>query len=161
MSKWRSPVWQLFIVAGDFQENGKCNKCNANAPQYGTSAKSYTTSNLISHNRSKRRDLCKEHSGWKATDKEERDEVRMTSCSYTSSGQLSLKESTNHICTWTTNDARTLWVICRICEMIIIDCQPLSIASDTEFLCIVSKEVVFWSLTLESRNLISKHRVWR
>ena len=65
--------------------------------------------------------------------KEESDGTMLTSCSSASSRQLTFQESTDRTRVWATNDAKALRVSRRISEMIAIDCQPLSIVSDTGF----------------------------
>ena len=69
----------------------------------------------------------------KETSKEESDGAMLTSCSSISSRQLSIQESTDRTRVWATNDAKALRVSRKIGEMIAIDCQPLSIVSDREF----------------------------
>ena len=138
MSKRRSPIWQFFTVAGNSQQYGKCHKCKSNVPRGGTSSKSYTTSNLVSHLRSRHQELYEEYNRLKETSKEESDGAMLTSCSSASLRQLTLQESSDRTRVWATNDAKALRVSRKIGEMIAIDCQPLSIVSDTGFVCLLN-----------------------
>ena len=133
MSKKRSQIWNFFTVEGNSQQYGRCLKCKVNVPHGGTSSKTYTTSNLATHLRSKHSELFVEYTSLKATEKEERQALSIACSSSTSSKQLTLAETTDRVRVWATNDSRAIRVTRKIGEMIAIDCQPLSIVSDPGF----------------------------
>lgn len=121
-----------------------------NVMRGGSSLKSFTTTNLVSHLRSKHLELEKEYNHLKDSGKEEKDEEILAPSSSTNSKQLTLREAANRTRVWTVNDTKALRVSHRIGEMTAVDCQPLSIVSDAKFVCLVS--------TLEPRYQIPSRK---
>ena len=52
---WQSPVWKFFVIAEDIKY-AKCNTCNKLVPRGGGSMKSFNTTNLVNHLKSKHRE---------------------------------------------------------------------------------------------------------
>ena len=52
---WQSPFWKFFMIAEDIKY-AKCNTCNELVPRGGGSMKSFNTTNLVNHLKSKHRE---------------------------------------------------------------------------------------------------------
>ena len=51
---WQSPVWKFFVIAEDIKY-AKCNTFNELVPRGGGNMKSFNTTNLVNHLKSKHR----------------------------------------------------------------------------------------------------------
>lgn len=127
MSKKRSPIWEYFKVAED-SHYAICNvtSCNENVSRGGQTTKTFNTSNLVYHLKSKHKELHEEYLK-KLSDGRLAKDVRPASQS--SSKQLTLPDMRK----WDISDPRAQAIHFRIAEMIALDYQPFSLVDDVGF----------------------------
>ena len=128
-------LWKYYDQCED-SKYAKCKDCGQKVSRGGDSTKTYNTSNMGSHLKSKHDAL---HTQWK--EKEIKPKTDR---------QLTLEESSDRSTVWDINDVRAHRVHCRIVEMIALDDQPLSIVEDRGFNRLIS--------TLEPRYSMPSRR---
>jgi len=97
----------------------------------GKNAKTFNTSNLVQHLKSKHQDDYKEFEKHKALKADQADQANEP-CKVMKR-QLSLEESGELVRLWDISDSSAQRVHRRIGEMIAIDCQPFSVVEDVGF----------------------------
>ena len=151
MSKKRSPIWCFYTIGGDNDRHAKCNECGTPVPRGGSAVKSFTTTNLVNHLKSKHKDLHQQY-----IDKKESmvaEAIARSQPSTSTSRQVTIAESIDRTRAWSTNDARALAVSRKIGEMIARDSQPYSIVSDCGFTALL--KVLEPRYNLPSRKYIT------
>ena len=106
-----------------------CNTCQAKVSRGGSSTKSYTTTNLVSH-LTKHPDINTHYSERKAA---EETPPRKETCKRKIKHQLSIQEAQELSKPWDINDTRSQHVHKRIGKMLAVDCQPLWMVEDVGF----------------------------
>jgi len=108
-----------------------CKTCAQSVSRGGKNAKTFNTSNLVQHLKSKHQDDYKEFEKHKALKAEQADQANEPCTAM--KRQLSLEESGKLVRLWDINNSRAQRVHRRIGEMIAIDCQPFSVVEDVGF----------------------------
>jgi len=108
-----------------------CKTCAQSVSCGGKNAKTFNTSNLVQHLKSKHQDDYKEFEKHKALKAEQADQANEPCTAM--KRQLSLEESGKLVRLWDINNSRAQRVHCRVGEMIAIDCQPFSVVEDVGF----------------------------
>ena len=126
-SRKTSPIWSFFCVAED-TKYAVCNDGKQKLSRGGTTTKTFNTSNLVSHLKSKHVEALKEFERLKAADSQEK-QVKVKS----KLKQQTLEESKDRAKVWDVNDPRAQLVHRRIAEMIALDYQPFSTVEDDGF----------------------------
>ncbi len=140
----KSPIWSFYSV-GEDSKFAVCNGCGQKVSHGGATTKTYNTSNLVSHLKSKHREQYAEFEKQKAGEGQEEQSTNSAKAR-----QLTLKESDERVRLWDVNDARAHCVHRRIGEMIALDCQPFSVVQDVGFVRLLN--------TLEPRYSVPSRR---
>ena len=137
LNRKRSSIWTFFTTA----ENTKfatCSVCLKEVPRGGQSTKSYTTTNLINHLKSKHPEEYKNYEELKVTkEKETNSKDRQSSGNEAKLKQVTLPEARDLLKPWDINDHRAKSIHIKIAEMIALDCQPYSLVEDVGFKALV------------------------
>ena len=135
---WQSPVWKFFVIAEDIKY-AKCNTCNELVPRGGGSMKSFNTTNLVNHLKSKHheefdkfQDIRKNKEAQRQAAKSERIQERSNQLG--GMRQLTLQATKQRTSFWGLNDPRALCIHRKIGEMIAVDNQPFSLVEDIGFI---------------------------
>ena len=99
-SRKSSPIWSFFSVAED-SKYATCNACKQKVSRGGATTKTFNTSNLVSHLKSKHMEEYKELERLKATDLDDK-LVKMIP----KPKQLTLEETKDRAKVWDINDPR-------------------------------------------------------
>ena len=128
-SRKRSPIWSFFSVAED-TKYAICNSCKQKVSRGGSTTKTFNTSNLLCHLKTKHGALeLKEFEKLKETDSQNIERTISTA----EPKQLTIQQAQNRSRAWDVNDAQAQTIHRRIAEMIALDCQPFSIVQDHGF----------------------------
>ena len=127
------PIWEFFMVAED-SRLGKCKVCEMEVPRGSQSTKSFTTTNLVYHLKTKHDEEYAQYNRLKADSDGKQKELGSTS---DSKGmrlrQVSLQEIAELRKVWDINDPRAKKIHAKVGEMIAIDYQPVSIVDHEGF----------------------------
>jgi len=134
---WRSPVWGFFSVCED-KKFAKCEECSEVVSRGGDSAKTFTTSNLVSHLRANYPVVYRKFCESKDKKESQRQDERVDSGGFTALRQLTLRGSEDHVKIWDVNDPRAAVLHRKLGEMIALDYQPMSVVEDIGFLRFVA-----------------------
>ena len=104
-----------------------CQTCNEEISRGGSNTKTFNTTNLVYHLRTRHPE---EFSKYKETAAQEKSGATPVA---STSRQITLQESIDKLRRWDINDARALVVHRKIGEMIAIDDHPFSVVNDTGF----------------------------
>ena len=107
----KSPIWSFFVI-GEDSKYMECNACGQKVSHGGRIMKTFNTSNLVGHLKSKHREEYKEFEKLKAG------EERPTTSA--KPRQLTLQESDERVHVWDVNDPRAHRIHQRIADMISI-----------------------------------------
>ena len=132
MSKKRSPIWQYFDIAEDSRVV-ICRTCSDQISRGGGNTKTYNTTNLVYHLRTRHPEDFSKFKEVAASVAQQKDAASTS----TASKQITLQESVEKSRKWDINDTKALVIHRKIGEMIAIDDQPFSIVSDTGFINLV------------------------
>ena len=135
----KSPIWEFFVVAED-TKIAICKACKVEVPRGGQSTKSFTTTNLVHHLKSKHADDYSKYNELKEanTDKQQRESLSLSGTPVTPQlKQISLAEMAERRKVWDINDLRAKTIHTKLGEMIAIDCQPVSIVDHNGFKALV------------------------
>ena len=149
-SRKRSSIWTFFTTAEN-TKFAKCSVCLKEVPRGGHSTKSYTTTNLVNHLKSKHPEEYKNYEELKVTkEKEINIKDRQSYGNETTLKQVTLPEARDLLKPWDINDHRAKSIHIKIAEMIALDCQPYSLVNDVGFKALVR--------ALEPKYLIPSRR---
>ena len=126
MSKKISPIWDYFKVAED-SKYAICNSCGESISRGGKTTKTFNTTNLVYHMKSKHIDLHSEYD-------KKCDTAKGKEKASSSSRQLTLQESSDKTQKWDINDPRAHKIHTSSGEMIALDYHPFSIVDDVGFI---------------------------
>ena len=134
MSEKRSPIWEYFKVAED-SHYAICNatNCSKSVSRGGQTTKTFNTSNLVYHLKSKHKELHEEYLR-KLSDGKLAKDVIFRPASQSNSKQLTLPDMRK----WDVSDPRAQTIHFRIAEMIALDYQPISLVDDVGFSRLIS-----------------------
>ena len=136
--KKTSPIRVYFTISEDQRfATCLCENCGQQVSRGGKDLKSYGTTNLIVHLKSKHSKSFAEYEEKVKEAKEAKEQLAKSQeprCQ-----QLSLIECDNRTRCWDINDARSKRIHCRIGQMIAIDCHPLSLVEDEGFICLLKE----------------------
>ena len=133
---WRSPVWDFFTLCQD-KKSAKCEECTEVVLRGGDSAKTFTTSNLVSHLRTNHPVVYQRFCQCKDKKESQRQDVRkekVESGGFTALRLLTLKGSEDRVKLWGINDPRAAVLHRKLGEMTALDYQPISLVEDIGFL---------------------------
>ena len=119
----------------------KREECAEVVPHSGDSAKTFTTSNLVSHLRTNNLVVYQRFCQCKDKKESQRQDVRkekVESGGFTALRQLTLKGSEDRVKPWGINDPRAAVLHRKLGEMIALDHQPISLVKDIGFLRFVA-----------------------
>jgi len=131
---WCSPVWISFLLQKD-SKFAECNKCKDLVARGGDSTKSFNTTNLVQHLRSKHSEEYSKLVELKQKKEKERADKRKQKPqgkSISGLRQLTLQIKDDQSA-WDINDFRACAIHKKLGEMIAIDVQPLYIVEDPGF----------------------------
>lgn len=131
----KSPIWEFFTVAED-SGLAKCKVCEIEIPRGGQSTKSFTTTNLVHHLKTKHSEDYAQYNRLKADSDGKQNEN--TSSKGKGLRQVSLQQTAELRKLWNINDPRGKRIHSKVGEMIAIDCQPVSIVDHKGFKSLVS-----------------------
>ena len=117
-----------------------CSLCSKQVPRGGDNTKSYTTSNIVHHLKSKHPEEHKKYEELKATrEKQNKDKqaTKLGSGDESKLKQVTLAEAKELRLPWDINDHRAKFIHFKIAEMIALDCQPYSVVDDSGFKALV------------------------
>ena len=125
----RSPIWEYFVLA-------ICQLCKGEVPRGGQSTKSYTTSNLVHHLKTKH---GQEYAEYEKKKSEKQPEAPQASSSNEAGPlrQISLMEAAELHKQWDINDPSAKAIHRKIGEMIAVDCQPISVVESSGFKALI------------------------
>ena len=126
-----SPIWDYFVVKED-SRFVECNKCHLSISRGGTTTKTFNTSNLIQHLRSKHINDFKKYEEAQEEKSAQRKESNQRK-------QLTLEVMQDRVKMWSGSDPRAKKLTYRVAEMVALDCQPLSIVEDTGFIRLMTE----------------------
>ncbi|KAK7878679.1 hypothetical protein WMY93_030515 [Mugilogobius chulae] len=129
---WRfkmSLVWTFFTVSTKDNKNAICNACKAEVSRGGAAAKSFNTSNLISHLKFKHPDIYKEYASKSGTSKQQARDERATPAA----GKTLIKQAFDSALKYSKDSAKAKSITRKITEMIALDDQPFSVVEDKGF----------------------------
>ena len=98
----KSAIWSFFSVDED-TKYALCNECKRRISRRGTTTKNYNITNLVSHLKTKHRELYSNWESLKAQEGEQDSEKPTTS---KKTKQLTLEESGDRVRVWDINDQR-------------------------------------------------------
>ena len=129
----RSSIWTFFTTA----ENTKfatCLVCLKEMPRGGHSTKSYTTTNLVNHLKSKHHEEYKNYEELKVS-KEKDTNSKDQQCNGNKARlkQVMLPEAGDLLKPWDINDHHAKSIHIKIAKMIALDCQLYSLVDDVGF----------------------------
>ena len=127
IARRKSCIWSFFSLDED-SKYALCNDCKQKVSRGGATTKTYNTSNLVSHLKTKHSELYKMFENQKTQETEE-----PTTSTSTKTKQLTLSESGDRVHVWDINDPQAQRVHRLIGEMIAIDTQPFSIVENEGF----------------------------
>lgn len=139
--KAKSSVWKYFKIDPADQRKVLCDLCNCKISRGGTTAKTYTTTNMIAHLRSQHTTKYNEFQAELATVKKRSASATSPTCS-TSTAQSELEathvQATLEQCAsmkeaWPIDHPRAQAISTAIGSMIALDCQPFSVVEDEGF----------------------------
>ena len=133
---WRSPVWEFFSIAED-TKFAKCKNCTELVARGGDNTKSFNTTNLVHHLKTKHSEEFSQLLEMKKKKESEREIIRKErSQKKTMTGlrQLTLQKREDQTTAWNINDPRACIIHKKLAEMIAIDSQPVSIVEDVGFI---------------------------
>ena len=136
---WRSPVWEFFVVAED-TKFAQCKKCTKFIARGGETTKSFNTSNLVYHLKTKHLEDFRRFLTLKETKESERKTLKKERSEKKSVGglrQLTLQRREDLTTPWNINDARAIAIHKKLGEMIALDGQPISVVEDIGFINLV------------------------
>ena len=137
----RSSIWEYFSVVQDTKFTIiLCSLCSKQVPCGGDNTKSYTTSNIIHHLKSKHPEEHKKYEDLKAAkEKQNRDKqtTKIGNCDELKLKQVMLTEAKELRLPWDINDHCAKFIHIKITEMIALDCQPYSVVDDGGFKALV------------------------
>ena len=131
----KSPIWEFFTVAED-SRLAKCKVCETEVPRGGQSTKSFTTTNLIHHLKTKHNEEYARYNRLKANSDEKQKESSISEGMRLR--QVSLQEAAELRKLWDINDSRAKKIHTKVGEMIAIDCQPVSVVDHEGFRSLIS-----------------------
>ena len=137
-SSWkRSSIWAFFTTAEN-TNFAKCSVCLKEVLRGGHSTKSYTTTNLVNHLKSKHPKEYKNYEELKVTkEKEINSKDQQSNGNEATLKQVTLPEARDLLKPWDINDHRAKSIHIKIAEMIALDCQPYSLVNDVGFKALV------------------------
>ena len=122
----KAVIWNYFVVSERNERFAVCQLCRENVSRGGKTIKTFGTSNLIDH-------LKKKHPvDFKDYEEKKVQELTVKQSKEHGKKQLTLEDT--NIQQWDINNAHTVRVHKKIAEMMALDFQPLSIASDVGFI---------------------------
>jgi BED zinc finger len=135
----KSPVWKSFKVDSADTKKAVCNECNARISRGRTSAKTFTTTNLIAHLRSRHAVRYREFeaelsSKGSATSTPSPASVSgLSKVAVETSVQPTLQQCASMKEVWPIDHPRAQAISAAIGEMMALDCQPFSVVEDEGF----------------------------
>ena len=108
----------------------KCKKCDQAVSRGGDTARTFNTSNLVSHLKTKH---SEEYQQYRKTDDVSKESFADEQQAKRGSRQLTLQESSERAKRWDINDPPAQNIHTKIGEMIALDYQPFSIVEDVGF----------------------------
>ena len=103
-----------------------CNICQQHISRGGKNTKTYNTTNIVQHLKSKHMDEFKKYV--------REQEGKIAEQKTIKNKQLTLGATEDHVRLWNPSDPRAQRITHCIGEMVALDCQPLSMVEDTGFL---------------------------
>ena len=116
---WRSPVWEFFVVAED-TKFALCKKCTEFIARGGETTKSFNTSNLVYHLKTKHLEDFRRFLTLKETKESERKTLKKERSAKKSVGglrQLTLQRREDLTTPWNINDTRAIAIHKKLGEM--------------------------------------------
>ncbi len=126
-SRKKSALWLFFSLADD-TKYAICNNCKLKVSRGGATTKSFNTTNLISHLKSRHPEEFKKYEEKKRVELEGKQPVPAPTTK-----QITLFESQDRVNKWDVNDPRAKVIHRKIAEMVALDNQPFSIVEDSGF----------------------------
>ena len=133
---WRTPVWEFFSIAED-TKFAKCKNCTELVARGGDNTKSFNTTNLVHHLKTKHSEEFSKLLEMKKKKESERETIRKErSQKKTMTGlrQLTLQKREDQTTAWNINDPRACIIHKKLAEIIAIDIRPVSIVEDVGFI---------------------------
>ena len=144
----KSPIWDHFVV-GEDSKFAICRVCEKSISRGGRNTKTYNTTNLVHHLRTKHNEQYVEYE--KALERVEQDKGKGKAVPR----QVSLIEATERVRIWDINDPRAQRIHRRVTEMIALDSQPFSLVDDPGFTHLVHELEPRYSLP--SRKYVTEN----
>ena len=131
----RSPIWKYFVLAEDSRLH-ICQLCKDEVPRGGQSTKSYMTTNLVHHLKTKH---GQEYVEYEKKKSEKQNEAPQASLSNEAAPlwNISLMEAAELRKQWDINDASAKGIHRKIGLMIAVDCQPISVIENSDFKALI------------------------
>ena len=144
----KSPIWSYFVV-GDDTKFATCNVCQQPISRGGRNTKTYNTTNLVHHLKTKHGEQYAEYEKVLELGEQDKGKGKVTP------KQLSLLEASERVRIWDINDARAQRIHRRVTEMIALDSQPFSVVDDPGFIRLLRELEPRYSLP--SRKYITEN----
>ena len=142
----RSPIWDYFTVNED-AHYAVCNVCQISISRGGKNTKTFNTTNIVQHLKSKHIDEFKKYQRAQAG--------KIAEQQTNSTKQLTLEAAEDRVKLWNCSDPQAQRITHRIGEMVALDCQPLSIVEDTGFLRLMKEMEPIARYVVPSRKYIT------
>ena len=133
----RSSIWEFFSLAED-TKFAICSLCLKEVPRGGDNTKSYTTTNIVHHLKSKHPEEYKKYEELKAikekeSSRKDKQATKLANGDEAKLKQVTLAEVKDLLKPWDINDHCAKSIHVKVAEMIVLDCQLYSVVDDVGF----------------------------